>query len=136
MPRLEQIETSLSQNAKANSAASKQDVAKLAVLTKRLAALEKKASAPVEVNRVTLLAFPKDQLMEAVTENTQGGFMAKALSKHVRVKDEDDPRTLINGIETDIAEGRLEAATKKFERLPAPVKTAGQAWYESVKASL
>jgi len=88
------------------------------------------------VERVSILAFPKAQMVAAVEENMEGGLIQKTLSRHIRVKDADDPLTLIDGIETDLNEGRLDAAAKKFERLPSPVQTAGQAWYESVKASL
>ena len=54
----------------------------------------------------------------------------------MRVKDENDPLSLIEGIEADIANGRLEGAAEKYDRLPEPVRAAGQAWYDSVKASL
>jgi hypothetical protein len=88
------------------------------------------------VKRVPILAFPKTQMISAVEANMDGGMIKKSLSRHIRVKDVDDPLTLIDGIETDLSEGRLGAATEKFERLPSPVRSAGQAWYESVKASL
>jgi hypothetical protein len=66
----------------------------------------------------------------------EGGMIKKTLSRHIRVKDDNDPLTLIDGIEADLSGGRLGAAAEKFERLPAPVRAKGQAWYESVKASL
>jgi hypothetical protein len=106
------------------------------MLEGRISALENRGSVAPIIQRISVLAFPKDALLKAAEDNTEGGFMKKALSKHVRVKDDDNPRILIDQIEADISEGRLEAAAIKFERLPAPVKVAGQAWYESVKASL
>lgn len=102
----------------------------------RLSVLENTKPVAPKVTRIAVLAFPKEALLQAAEDNTEGGFMKKALSKHVRVKDNDNPLTLIDQIEMDISKGRLEAAAIKFERLPAPVKAAGQAWYESVKASL
>jgi len=105
-------------------------------LTTRISNLENQPAPQPVVKRVTLLAFPKLQLIEAVEDNQEGGMIEKALSRHIRVKDTNDPLTLIDGIESDLSEGQLGAAAKKFERLPTAVKPVGQAWYESVKASL
>ncbi len=102
----------------------------------RLSALENRPAPAPTIERVSILAFPKTQMMDAVEANMEGGLLKKTLSRHIRVKDNDDPLTLIEGIEADISEGRLAAAAKKFERLPSPVRAAGQAWYDSVKASL
>ena len=105
-------------------------------LEARLSALEKRpAPAPV-VEHVSLLPFPKALLMEAVEDNREGSLIKKTLSRHIRVKDANDPLTLIEGIETDLSKGQLAPAIEKFERLPAPVQAAGQAWYDNVKASL
>lgn len=131
MIRLEQLETAV-----IDAPAPQIDPAVTDSLSARLSALENRAPAAPKIERIAVLAFPKAALMDAIEDNTQGGFMKKALSKHVRVKDEDNPVTLIDGIEADIAKGRLDAAANKFERLPVPVQAAGQAWYESVKASL
>ena len=112
------------------------DDEQMSALKTRLSALENRPPPTPVVERVSILAFPKAQMVAAVEENMEGGLIQKTLSRHIRVKDADDPLTLIDGIETDLNEGRLDAAAKKFERLPSPVQTAGQAWYESVKASL
>lgn len=105
-------------------------------LTKRLETLENSPAPNPVVERVSILAFPKTQMIGAVEANMEGGMIKKTLSRHIRVKDANDPLTLIDGIENDLSEGRLAAAAEKFERLPSPVRSAGQAWYESVKASL
>ncbi len=105
-------------------------------LIARVSALENRAPLAAKVQHVAVLAFPKAAMLSAIEDNAEGGFMKKTLSKHIRVKDENGPLTLIEGIEADIAKGRLKAAVEKFERLPVPVKAAGQAWYESVRASL
>ncbi|WP_427452382.1 hypothetical protein [Litorimonas sp. WD9-15] len=104
-------------------------------LMARIEALENRpvVKTQTETEIVPVLAFPKAALIKAVEETTEGGFMSRTLSKHIRVKDEDDPRTLIDGISNDITEGRLDLAMNKYERLPEPVRTAGQAWYNSVK---
>lgn len=112
------------------------DDAQLAELNSRLSVLENQPAPEPVIERVSILAFPKAQLIQAVEDNQTGGIIEKTLSRHIRVKSENDPLTLIDGIETDISKGRLANAAKKFERLPAPVRSAGQAWYESVKASL
>jgi len=112
------------------------DEAQLSELNSRLLALENRPAPEPVIERVSILAFPKAQLIQAVEDNQTGGIVEKTLSRHIRVKGPNDPLTLIDGIETDISEGRLADAAKKFERLPAPVRSAGQAWYESVKASL
>lgn len=112
------------------------DEAQLAELNSRISALENQPAPEPVIERVSILAFPKAQLIQAVEDNQTGGIVEKTLSRHIRVKGPNDPLTLIDGIETDISKGRLADAAKKFERLPAPVRSAGQAWYESVKASL
>ena len=105
-------------------------------LETRLSDLENRPTANPRIERVSILAFPKEDMVSAVEENIEGGLFKKTLSRHVRVKDENDPLSLIEGIEADIANGRLEGAAEKYDRLPEPVRAAGQAWYDSVKASL
>jgi len=105
-------------------------------LEARLTALENRPAGPGRIERVSILAFPKEAMVAAVEDNIEGGLLKKTLSRHVRIKDENDPIALIEGIEADIAKGRLEGAADKFDRLPEPIRAAGQAWYDSVKASL
>lgn len=108
----------------------------LSDLEDRLNALENRPALRPVVERVSILAYPKDQLIDALETTKSGNLIEKTLSRHIRVKDANDPLTLIEGIETDLQDGDLAAALEKFDRLPAPVQSAGQAWYESVKASL
>jgi len=105
-------------------------------LESRVTILENAAATRPEVERIAVLAFPKAAMLKAIEGDTEGGFMKKTLSRHVRVKGDNDPQTLIEEIEADIAKGDLDTAAKKYERLPDPVRAAGRAWYESVKASL
>ena len=135
MKRLKTLEAEaeMFRNAEAVSAL---DDEKMTALESRLSALENRPAPSPVVKRVSILAFPKAQMVSAVEANMDGGLIKKTLSRHIRVKDDNDPLTLIEGIETDLSEGRLVAAAEKFERLPSPVRSAGQAWYESVKASL
>lgn len=112
------------------------DESVLSALGTRITALESRPEPKPVVERVSILAFPKAQLIEAVENNQKGGLIEKTLSRHIRVKDANDPLTLIDGIESDLLDGRLAAAAEKFERLPAPIRASGQAWYDSVKAAL
>ena len=112
------------------------DEATMAAMAARVTKLENRPPPMPTVETVAILAFPKAQMIAAVEENMEGGMIKKTLSRHIRVKDDNDPLTLIDGIEADLSGGRLGAAAEKFERLPAPVRAKGQAWYESVKASL
>jgi hypothetical protein len=112
------------------------DSSRLDDIETRLSALENRPALEPRIERVSVLALPKAAMIAAVEDNVEGGVLKKAFSKHVRVKGDDDPLTLIDDIEADIAKGRLEEAATKFNRLPDPVRAAGQAWYDSVKASL
>jgi len=108
----------------------------MSAMEARVSALENRPPPSPVVEKIAILAFPKTQLIAAAEANMDGGMIKKTLSRHIRIKDANDPLTLIDGIETDLSGGRLSAAAEKFERLPSPVRAAGQAWYESVKASL
>ena len=108
----------------------------ISALEARISALETRPAPQSVVERVSLLAFPKARMIQAVESNRAGGIIEKTFSRHVQVKNANDPLTLIDGIESDVSEGRLAPAIEKFERLPEPIRSAGQAWYESVKASL
>jgi len=135
--RLSGLETRLAElEAAPRESADSLNETQLSELNSRISALENQPAPEPVIERVSILAFPKAQLIQAVEDNQTGGIVEKTLSRHVRVKNPNDPLTLIDGIETDLSEGRLTDAAKKFERLPAPVRSAGQAWYESVKASL
>lgn len=102
----------------------------------RLTALEKRPTPEPRVQSVAILPFPKIAMIKAVEENEEGGMFKKMLSKHVRVKNDDDPVTLITQMEADVEQGLLTKALEKYDRLPDPVRDAGQAWHNSVKASL
>lgn len=102
-------------------------------LLARIDALENRPVVTPEKQIIPVLAFPKQAMLRAAEDMATGGFIERTLSKHVRVKDDDDPRTLIEGIEADLSEGRLDLAANKYERLPAPVQQVARAWYESVQ---
>lgn len=102
-------------------------------LLARIDALENRPVVTPEKQIIPVLAFPKQAMLRATEDMATGGFIERTLSKHVRVKDDDDPRTLIEGIEADLSEGRLDLAANKYESLPAPVQQVARAWYESVQ---
>ena len=136
MERLDAIEADMKAKPEPATQTKAIDETRLEDLEARLDTLENRPAPAPRVERVSILAFPKTAMIEAVEDSVEGGIMKRALSKHIRVKDDDDPITLIDAIEVDIAQGRLDAAANKFDRLPEPVRAAGQAWYKSVKASL
>ena len=143
LERLDAMESRVQTNVESASEGNGTSEQELSILSERfdliesrLAVLESQPVATPRIERVALLAFPKSAMVGAAEATVEGGIVKRALSKHIGVKDEDAPLTLIDGIEADIAEGRLEDAVKKFDRLPEPVRAAGQAWYNSVKASL
>ncbi len=121
---------------KTSSSGALEAVERLSAVEVRLKAFENRPPPEPVVERVSILAFPKDALIEAADKTQEGNILEKTLSRHIRVKDANDPLTLIEGIEKDLSAGALTSALEKFERLPAPVKAAGQAWSESVRASL
>ncbi len=105
-------------------------------LEARVNALENRPAPEPVVERISIPAFPKASLLKAVEVNKKGGLIEKTLSRHIRVKDANDPVSLIEAIEADVNAQQLAPAIEKFERLPAAVRSEGRAWYESVKASL
>jgi len=100
-------------------------------LEDRLAALEitaKTSAAPTELSSEIM------ERIEALEAGVQTNSEIASEDSLSAEEDEDDPITLIESIEADIEQGRLEAAAETFNRLPDPVRAAGQAWYDSVKA--
>jgi hypothetical protein len=143
LERLDALETRLQSTGAGEgleTAASEEEMSilseRLNLIESRLAGLETQPIAAPRIERIALLPFPKAEMIAAVEDSVEGGILKRALSKHIRVKDEGDPLTLIDEIEADITGDRLEDAVKKYDRLPAPVRAVGQGWYNSVKASL
>ena len=102
-------------------------------LLSRISVLEDQANVNAQAARFSQIEFPKELLLKAAKNTSDGNVLQRALSKHVRVKDDDDPVTLIEGIEADISAGQYNQALVKFESLPKDVQAIGKSWYEVVQ---
>lgn len=81
-------------------------------------------------------AFPKAALLAAIEkENGEKGFLAKALNKHIQVREPDDPIVLIETIEKALSRGDLNSAIKTFESLPQNLRNVGQDWRNSLSVN-
>ena len=77
--------------------------------------------------------FPETELIAAIEGLAKPqGWAQRTLNKHISVQSEDDPRSLVAGIKTDLDEGDIQSALAKFDRLPEPVRMAGQAWRAAI----
>ena len=105
-------------------------------LERRLSALENREPAQPPAERPAVRAkyppFPSDALRDAAEARRGGGL----LSKHIRVKSEDDPLTLIDGVEADLKAGRVRAALAKFDRLPEPIRNLARGWRADMEDAL
>ena len=102
-------------------------------LLSRISVLEDQANVNAQAAQFSQIEFPKELLLDAAKNTSGGNVLQRALSKHVRVKDDDDPVTLIEGIEADISAGQYNQALVKFESLPKDVQAIGKSWYEVVQ---
>ena len=102
-------------------------------LLSRISVLEDQANVNAQAAQFSQIEFPKELLLKAAKNTSDGNVLQRALSKHVRVKDDDDPVTLIEGIEADISAGQYNQALVKFESLPTDVQAIGKSWYEVVQ---
>ena len=106
----------------------------LGPLEARLDALESRGVAPVApavIPSAELPPFPAQALRDGV-EAQRGGL----LSKHFRVRSDDDPLTLIEGIEADMAAGRATQALAKFDRLPEPLRNLARGWRADMETTI
>lgn len=80
------------------------------------------------------LEFPLKALLAAAqSEPTEQGFLARALNKHIKVKDADGPVALIEKAADEYAKGDLRSAIITFDKLPDDIQKAGQDWRDAVK---
>ena len=119
------------------------DVMDLSDIYTRLEALENRPviieTPAVEVTDVTsiepeiLLPFPKAKVLAALDEADKSkGWFKRAMSKHISVQSEDNPRYLVELIEADIVNENLDAALEKFDKLPSQARSAAQDWRDNV----
>lgn len=80
------------------------------------------------------IEFPKMKMLAVVeSETTNIGFLARALNKHVKVKDANDPTVLIEQISTAIENDDIKSAIAVFDKLPEDMRVIGQDWRNSVQ---
>lgn len=78
--------------------------------------------------------FPKAAILAALdSEKPAGGWLKRTLNKHISVQSEDNPRYVVELIETDIANGDMASAVMKFDKLPEAARTAGQDWRKALR---
>ena len=86
---------------------------------------------PDPISIESLPTFPADILREGA-EARRGGLF----SKHFRVRTEDDPLTLIEGVEADLSAGNAAAAVEKFDRLPQELQNLARGWRADMALAL
>lgn len=122
----------------------------LSDITQRLAALETAAAArdnqvasqeinarqaePSALPMAELPVFPEAEIRAALAGmNKSEGWAKRTLNKHISVRSEGDPKSLIEGIKLDLEKDDVAAAASKFDRLPSQLRSAGQAWRAALK---
>lgn len=89
---------------------------------------------PAQVISSALPPFPEAEIRAALAGmNKSEGWAKRTLNKHISVRSEGDPESLIDGIKLDLEKGDAEAAASKFDRLPSQLRSAGQAWRAAIK---
>lgn len=78
--------------------------------------------------------FPKQALLNAARNRAESqGFLSRTLNKHVSVDSPDNPKNLIEKIETAYEKGDIYTAIKTFDRLPSDIRSAGQDWRDAAE---
>lgn len=91
------------------------------------------APEPITITQtLTLPVFPEIALRKSAEEAvSQKGFLARTLSKHIDVKQPNDPIVLIEKAALAVKSGNLDLAVKTFDQLPDEIKVAGQDWRDA-----
>jgi hypothetical protein len=89
---------------------------------------------------VLIDTFPRAKLLAAVkvqelAASKKTGWLKRALSKHVRVGNDNapDPYDVIEAAETALQSGQVTDALKRLAQLNPPVRTSAAAWVEAAK---
>lgn len=80
-----------------------------------------------------LPTFPKADILAALSEADQSGWLKRTLNKRITVQSEDNPRYLVKLIEIDLEAGHIYEALKKFDKLPETAKSTAQDWRNAFK---
>jgi hypothetical protein len=92
------------------------------------------APEPIMITQtLTLPIFPEMALRKSAEEAvSRKGFLARTLSKHIDVRQPNDPIVLIEKAALAVKSGNLDLAVKTFDQLPDEIKVAGQDWRDAV----
>ena len=89
---------------------------------------------------VLIDTFPRAKLLAAVkaqekTASKKTSWLKRALSKHVRVGNDDapDPYEVIEAVEAALKNGQVTDALEKLAQLNPPVRSSAAAWVEATK---
>jgi len=89
---------------------------------------------------VLINTFPRSKMLVAVkaqekTASKKTGWLKRALSKHIRVGNDNapDPYATINAAETALRNGHVTAALEQIAQLNPPVRTSAAEWVQAAK---
>ena len=100
---------------------------------------------PIDITRqasldVLINTFPRAKLLSAVKAQQQAaskktGWLKRALSKHVRVGNDNapDPYDIIEAAEAALLNGQITVALKRLEQLNPPVRSSAADWVEAAR---
>lgn len=91
---------------------------------------------PVIVDPDTLPRFPANALRQGADELSGSGFLRRTMSRHIRLKGDNNPHILIDRIEADLAAGRANAALSKFDQLPDSLQSLARGWRADMESAL
>lgn len=116
------------------------DALDLSDILARLEALENRPAVAVPViatpvSKLVAIDFPESEILAVLkASEASGGWLKKALKKHISVQSEDNPRYLVEVIVESLEAGNNAAAISAFDKLPAEAKAAGQNWRKSIES--
>jgi len=89
---------------------------------------------------VLINTFPRAKMLAAVkaqekTASKKAGWLKRALSKHIRVGNDNapDPYDTINAAEAALRNGHVTAALEQIAHLNPPVRTSAAEWMQAAK---
>ena len=116
-----------------------QDQSRVASIEKRVAALAMSIKkVEIEQAKEPLPAFPRSAVLEAIStaaEEQKSGWINRALGKHISVQDE-AVLTVLDHIDSLIAEDDLTAAMNMVLKLPESGQTAAEEWLNAAQTRL
>ncbi len=101
------------------------------------------ANAADDALNILQSTFPKDAMLAAVRAQERlakkkPGWLERALAKHIRVRDNDqpDPYLVIASAEKAIMAGEIQTSLSEIEKLNPPVRNAASEWVSAAKKTM